>query len=224
MSHNNQEQRPQQEDTIYFPEDIYPRIDPQFQLLNKALSKSQIVTQCLVPPSIIAVICGFSLGEFVVCSSTDCEQEIDLFNQWQYNEHVDGLRLGFLKYNNAKYCLKCFHKKKLVICSSINARFFFPGDSWRYVTEGDKFTELCLEIMPRDIAKIKKCASHQICSRQYLECANKCIHKLLPRCAVCQEIICGDCLCDDLFSLCVYCKKKICSSCGDAQICLKCYN
>ncbi len=222
MSHNNQEQRPHQPDTIYFPEIMYPQKDPQYKILNTALCQSQLCTQYLVPPSIIAVICGFSLGKFVACSSTDCEEQIDLFNQWQYIDHVDGLRLGFLQYMNVQYCLNCYNKNKFVICKYINARFLCPGELYIYSNEGDEFTELCLEIMPRDVATMKKCASHMICCRQYFQCGNKCVDKLLPACAVCKEIICGDCISEDLYSPCLHCTKKICASCGSSQICVKC--
>ncbi len=150
------------------PDVIYPTHDPQYIALKKAVLQSQIIVTWTVPLPIIDVICGFSLGQFVECSSVDCTEQIHVFNVWQYKNHSDGVKLKFLRYKNKYYCIQCFYAKKLAICHMFNQNFILGNDDIVFMhNDSDKplgCEDLCDEVISKKLATIKKCASG--CSRE----------------------------------------------------------
>ncbi len=216
---------------IYYAEVIYPAKDKQYKLIRQAICNSQLINTWAVPPTIIGIICGFSLGNFVECSSVDCSEEIHIFNEWQYKNHVDGLRLGYLKYKENCICTKCYYERKYMFCTRQNSRFINEGDLEFWQTyEGYEIQGLCEEFVRKEYGRVKYCASG--CAKTYFKCSNNCVEKLLEKCGVCEEIICADCAVDESSSICAYCSCTICSSCifGDISndinktICQNCNN
>ncbi len=149
---------------------------------------------------------------------------MDIINLFKYDNHShnNAIELGYFwcKEYVKYFCIECYDNKRFVPCKLINKNIIGAEKAAKACTLCEEFI-----MYPYLGFRYQTCANNGQCNEIWIQCANKCVTKLLFSCAVCDSIIGQECIDKNNYSLCAMCSAHICEACvckGENIICLNC--